>query len=116
MESVFKQKKKKEQLGASFAVVANWATNVDETKFSFDMKKLADNSEKLKAVCSHFDPIRSMRYSSDLVQSLDEMIALNKALKKLPKEDMDRNNNQLRTALRRIEKVRNDDVWHIQFT
>lgn len=116
MKSVFKDPKKKKQLEASFSVVAEWAETVDPEKFSFDMGDMAEAADRLSNLCRGNDPARAMRYSPDLVNSMDDMISLQKSFKQLSKDDTDRTNPQLRTALRRIEKVRNDDVWHVQLT
>lgn len=117
MESKYKDPKKKEQLIASFDVVAKWAQDADPNKFSnVDLDKMAQAADEMKEQAHAADPARAFRYASHLVVPMDKIIDLQKDLKSLPTDDADRTNPQLRTALRRIEEIRKKDVWHVQLT
>ena len=118
MESTYKKKdSKREQLKSDFAAVGTWAQTADAGKFSqSDLQQMATDAEALAALCNNPDPARAMRYAANLVMGMDRMIGLQKALKGLPAQDPDRTNERLRTALRRIQDIREKDVWHIQLT
>jgi len=117
MKGAFEDPKKKEQLAASFAVVRSWAAVADPVKYSaINLRQIAKAAEELEALSRRANPGEAIRHQAPLVRTMDDMIGLQKAFRQLPEDDPDRANPQLRTALRRIEDVRNKDVWHIQLT
>lgn len=117
MESAYKNSDKRKQLMSDFEAVRQWAAAADPDKFAHsDLARISDDAEALAGLCNNPDPARAMRYAANLVMGMDRMIDLQQSLKTLPEHDADRKNERLRTALRRIEGVRNNDVWHIQLT
>lgn len=117
MQSAYVDPKKKKQLEVSFGVVAAWALAADPAKFAGqDLAKIAEDAQALADLTSRHNPAEAMRRAARLVRSIDEMIDLQREFKRMPKDDPDRNNVALRTALRRITDVRNKDIWHVQLT
>ncbi len=113
MASKYTEGERQEKLVASFNVVACWSKEqAQKPELQGQVEyfvKLASLSEQLARVARSLDPAKSLRDGGCCNrEAIGAVASLEAELHQKPKGDLDRNNQELRTALRRINEFRND--------